>query len=194
MNRKMLWMLSVVLTITAVAGANTITITAPDSLNVNDPSYTYPYLGHNGGTDDGVMRLIIDMGQPVLAETFQIINPIAASNWAIKASNVYIAADESDPGFIPVIAGSYSVHAFGSTPWTTTSQAVREIDTLLATPVYRQYYRLDVWSNGWGAISGTTWNGTTSTISFSDLLVVPEPFSMVLLGVGSLMMIRRKRA
>ena len=134
------------------------------------------------------------MGQPVLVETLQIVNPNSASNWAIRASNVYIAADESAPGFVPASTSSYAVQAFASTPWTTASQAVREASTVLATPVWRQYFRVDVWTNGYGAISGTTWNGGTSTISFSDILVVPEPVSMVLLGVGSLMMIRRKRA
>ena len=62
MNRKMLLMLSVVLAMGTVAGANTITTWSPDSLSVSAPTYAYPYVGHNSGTDDGVIRLLLDNG------------------------------------------------------------------------------------------------------------------------------------
>ena len=152
---------------------------------------TYTQMGRNWNTDT-VIRLRIDMGAPTWSDTCMTVNTGAASNWAMRQVGVYVAPDENAAGFDPANPSHYSVAVqTGAFPWDVTANLQREMPI---TPVTKRYYCVSVFANGYGTISGTTWNGTTSTISFNELTMVPEPATMILLGMGSMLLIRRKRA
>jgi hypothetical protein len=176
--------------------ASTITAFSPDLLTFNSATYLYPYLGRNWGGDDGCVRLLLDLGTvPSVAVTqLEITNPNIATNYAIERMNVFVASDENVPGFDPNSPLSYGQLASASAlePSTNAIATTRYVD-INAASQYKRYYAIFVWSNYWGNISGTSWNGSTSTISFSDIQAVPEPISFLVLGLGAWGLLRQRR-
>jgi parallel beta-helix repeat protein len=149
--------------------ASSLTTFSPDLLSFNGSTYTYPYLGRNWDSGDDHICLLLDLGAvPTFPVTqIQITNAHIATNWAIRTVNIFVATDENVSGFTPTDISWYTNDITGILAWDNASDAVRTMS--LASPVMKRYLVLIVTANGWGNISGTSWNGGTSTISFSDI-------------------------
>lgn len=183
---------AVIVTAGTLDGIGGSTVTKPGAAVVGDYSNTQT---------DGTIHLLLDMGNIRDVTLLNIVNRDVATDMSIKSLNVWIALDESAPGFDPYSLASYTVNVYANQnlmPAVNGANAIRSVDV---TDFSRRYILINLTSsfqtNGapfWYQV-GTNY-GRAQLGDITVVTAVPEPHAVGLLMFGGAIaltcMLRRK--
>lgn len=150
----------------------------------------------SGSGYDGAIHVRLDLGS--VSAVHKILNVNRTNVFTLLnalTANIYVAPDESDPGFDTNDPSDYTTLVFSGafTPAVATAGTVREAD--LGSVINRRFFLIDYTANFLGTIDGVLTNNT-DRVQVGDLQVtaVPEPLSAVLLGLGPMLVALRRRS
>lgn len=159
------------------------------------PSPPFLLSEHNWPDGDDKINMVLDLGSVLPVDGIRYQNQSAPTLYTAWDVSIWVASDESASGFDPTQAASFTqkVTAPGARfmPDEWTGSTWRDVDI---ADYSRQYFLIEVLSNAWGPIGAPEPTQTNAIIlNDMDVVLVPEPVTIVMLGLGGLAALRRRR-
>lgn len=184
---------AVIVTAGTLEGIGGSVVTKPGAAVVAD---------YSNSQTDGMIHLLLDMGDIRDVALLNIVNRDVATDMSIKSLSIWIAPDESAPGFDPFSLSTYTVNVYANQnlmPAVNGANAIRPVDV---TDFSRRYVLINLSSNfqTGGAPFWYQAGSNYGRAQLGDITIataVPEPHAVGLLIIGGAFsltrMLRRNR-